>query len=167
MAVEFIKPPPARPDPFASWTSGALEGLAGVEHWLVAAAVVAVSLIAFRALSRPIASGAAPPPDARRATDGDAVTKSGAGFRRRGGRASDPMARKFGGPSESVASRRAGRSASALPWTRRGCRWRVDKRRNPAVSLRRWVCADCGVEAYSADGKAPKECKRALRDARL
>ena len=53
-----------------------------------------------------------------------------------------------------------------LPARRRKCRWKQDNvtRRS---GLTRWQCMDCGVDAFARDGKAPKECKRALRDAGL
>jgi hypothetical protein len=48
----------------------------------------------------------------------------------------------------------------------RRCPWRRDALR-AGTRLERWVCADCGVDAFTADGRPPKECKRALRSARL
>lgn len=50
--------------------------------------------------------------------------------------------------------------------SRRPCRWKRDKWR-PAASLDRWVCTRCGVDAYSSDGRPPKECKRELRETAL
>ncbi|HSR72194.1 MAG TPA: hypothetical protein VLL72_07415 [Kiloniellales bacterium] len=32
-----------------------------------------------------------------------------------------------------------------------------------APAFARWRCADCGIEAYSTDGRPPKECKKALK----
>ena len=48
---------------------------------------------------------------------------------------------------------------------RQKCRWKRDRGRTGALSG--WQCRTCGVEAYSADRKAPKECKRFLREGRL
>lgn len=52
--------------------------------------------------------------------------------------------------------------------TRRGlpCKWRNDKVRRTS-GLRRWQCTVCGVDAFTSDGKPPKECKRGLREAQL
>ena len=49
---------------------------------------------------------------------------------------------------------------------RRRCRWTRDRvtRRSGMV---RWQCMDCAVDAFTQDGKPPKECKRALREAGL
>ena len=59
----------------------------------------------------------------------------------------------------------------ALIWlTRRrkrsACKWRRDMvpREN---GLQRWQCGKCGVDAFTSDGRAPKECKRALRETQL
>ena len=46
------------------------------------------------------------------------------------------------------------------------CRWRRDGFRS-RTRLVRWVCANCGVEAYAMGRSAPKECKRALRETAL
>lgn len=48
------------------------------------------------------------------------------------------------------------------PGRARRCRW------NPAraaagAQLSRWQCDECGVEAFSSDGRPPKECKRTLK----
>lgn len=51
--------------------------------------------------------------------------------------------------------------SSPLRRTRR-CRWKRDNYRR-ATRLQRWVCRDCGVEAFSSDAAPPKECKRTLR----
>jgi hypothetical protein len=47
------------------------------------------------------------------------------------------------------------------------CRWRRDQRRHGQAAMVRWVCADCGVDGYTTDGRPPKLCKRGLRDAGL
>lgn len=47
------------------------------------------------------------------------------------------------------------------------CRWKKDKKALPRASFTAWRCATCGVEAYSSDGRAPKECKRSLRHTKL
>ena len=57
-------------------------------------------------------------------------------------------------------------SRAPTPWSS-SCRWRLDKRRGRNAALQRWQCLACGVEAFTSDGKRPKECKRELRDARL
>ncbi len=46
------------------------------------------------------------------------------------------------------------------------CHWRRAAQR-PETALRRWVCADCGVDAWSAGRSPPRECKRSLRPAAL
>jgi hypothetical protein len=61
--------------------------------------------------------------------------------------------------------RAARRPVAQIP-VRRPCRWYRYKRRRGAA-MARFTCASCGVEAYSQDGLAPKECKRALRPAAL
>lgn len=48
----------------------------------------------------------------------------------------------------------------------RACRWKRDGSRQGA-SLTRYVCATCGVDAYTSDGRAPRQCKRAYRDGGL
>ena len=45
---------------------------------------------------------------------------------------------------------------------RRACRWKKGKHQKGGT-LTRWGCRACGAEAYSHDGKPPKECKRGLR----
>jgi len=45
----------------------------------------------------------------------------------------------------------------------RDCRWRRDRSGPPRAGFTRWRCAACGVEAYSTDGRAPKECKRGVK----
>lgn len=47
------------------------------------------------------------------------------------------------------------------------CRWRPEGFRGGGARLSAWRCLVCGVVAYAADGRPPKECKRALRDAAL
>lgn len=44
----------------------------------------------------------------------------------------------------------------------RGCPWKRVRGKDTAT-LQRWVCRRCGVEAFSADTRPPKECKRDLR----
>lgn len=56
------------------------------------------------------------------------------------------------------------RQGGAVP--RAGCRWKTDRRRMKGA-FTRWVCTDCGVEAFTTDDRPPKECKRALRDPAL
>ncbi|MCI4666067.1 MAG: hypothetical protein MRY74_15230 [Neomegalonema sp.] len=46
------------------------------------------------------------------------------------------------------------------------CRWRKDPRRTGG-ELDRWICAKCGVDAYTATGRAPDGCKRHLRSGGL
>lgn len=43
------------------------------------------------------------------------------------------------------------------------CRWTRDKRRHRQTRFTRWVCAECGAEGYSSDGRPPTACKRELR----
>ncbi|MDF0602092.1 hypothetical protein P1J78_15230 [Psychromarinibacter sp. C21-152] len=45
------------------------------------------------------------------------------------------------------------------------CRWKRDPRARD--TLVRWQCAACGVDAFTSDGRRPKECKRHMREARL
>ncbi|MFT3973455.1 MAG: hypothetical protein QM699_08400 [Amaricoccus sp.] len=42
------------------------------------------------------------------------------------------------------------------------CRWKRGGFRH-GTNLRHWICADCGVDAYTTTDRVPKECKRALR----
>ncbi len=44
------------------------------------------------------------------------------------------------------------------------CKWRKDKVKRGGT-LERWQCKTCGVDAFSHDGKPPKDCKRNLREA--
>lgn len=48
----------------------------------------------------------------------------------------------------------------------RACRWLRDRTRGGAT-LSAWRCTACGAEAFTADRRAPKECKRMLRTAPL
>jgi hypothetical protein len=41
----------------------------------------------------------------------------------------------------------------------RGCRWRADTSGDKG-SLRKYRCAACGVEAFTADKGPPRSCKR-------
>jgi len=45
---------------------------------------------------------------------------------------------------------------------RRPCRWSPEGGPE-ATRLTRWVCAACGVEAFTTGSRAPRECKRGLR----
>lgn len=47
-----------------------------------------------------------------------------------------------------------------------GCRWRRAPRPTE-TTLRRWVCAECGVDAFATGRRPPRECKRSLRPAPL
>ena len=58
------------------------------------------------------------------------------------------------------------RSQGRFGSARSRCNWHLDRRR-ASGSTARWTCRSCGVEVYSNDGRAPKECKRHLRDTRL
>lgn len=51
---------------------------------------------------------------------------------------------------------------AVLRRARRPCSWKrdLDGHRPPFV---RWTCATCGTEAFSSDGRAPKECKKTIR----
>ncbi len=55
----------------------------------------------------------------------------------------------------------AGRRAEAKP-----CKWKKD-RRGGRAGMDRWDCKTCGVDAFTQDGRAPKECKRVLRNVGL
>jgi len=48
---------------------------------------------------------------------------------------------------------------------RRACRWK----RQPwgKAGIDRWGCAACGVDAFTSDGRCPKECKKDLKEAVL
>lgn len=48
----------------------------------------------------------------------------------------------------------------------RDCRWKKDRRRH-GTALIRWQCVACGVDAFTIDGKPPKQCKREFRETRL
>lgn len=48
----------------------------------------------------------------------------------------------------------------------RKCRWSEARFRANKTS-KRWVCSACNTEAFSYDGKPPKECKRHLRNTSL
>ncbi len=48
----------------------------------------------------------------------------------------------------------------------KSCRWKKSPGRTGAT-LERWQCMGCGVDAFSRDGHAPKECKRGLRETQL
>jgi hypothetical protein len=63
-----------------------------------------------------------------------------------------------------LAARRRPAGAPAVAQVR--CRWRQDKRRHGAT-LQRFTCTACGMEGYSAEGRAPRQCKRAFRPASL
>jgi len=54
--------------------------------------------------------------------------------------------------------------AQGWPATKHRCRWRRDRRRAKRAAMVRWVCAECGVDGYTSDGRPPKLCKRSLRD---
>ena len=47
--------------------------------------------------------------------------------------------------------------------TGRRCRWNPARDGNTGAQLSQWRCETCQVEAYSSDGRAPKECKRMLK----
>ena len=47
------------------------------------------------------------------------------------------------------------------------CRWKKDRWRHGSIKFDRWICRECGVEAFSGDGRPPKECKRHLRKVTL
>lgn len=46
------------------------------------------------------------------------------------------------------------------------CQWRKDRKPH-GPNLTRWTCQGCGVDAFTRDGRAPKECKRKLKAATL
>lgn len=48
----------------------------------------------------------------------------------------------------------------------RPCRWKKAARQTGG-SLTEWRCRTCAAQAYSHDGKPPKDCKKALRVAPL
>lgn len=43
------------------------------------------------------------------------------------------------------------------------CQWSPARDGKTGAQLSRWRCETCQVEAYSSDGRPPKECKRALK----
>ena len=45
----------------------------------------------------------------------------------------------------------------------RDCRWRKDRKAPPRTGFTAWRCRACGIDAFSSDGKPPKECKRGLK----
>lgn len=48
----------------------------------------------------------------------------------------------------------------------RPCRWKKDRVRRRS-GMQRWQCMACGVDAFTRDGRPPKECKRGLREVGL
>lgn len=46
------------------------------------------------------------------------------------------------------------------------CRWKRDPTHKGA-DLQRFVCARCGVDGFTTDGRPPRQCKRALRSTGL
>lgn len=56
------------------------------------------------------------------------------------------------------------RSLSAGPSQK--CRWKIDKTR-PQDTLTRYVCQECGVDAYTSDARPPKNCKKQFRTGQL
>lgn len=46
------------------------------------------------------------------------------------------------------------------------CRWKRDPTRK-GQDLERYVCSVCGVDAYTAEGRPPRQCKRNLRESAL
>lgn len=61
--------------------------------------------------------------------------------------------------------RSTSRQAEVPNLARSNCRWQRDAQ--SGHSLERWRCKNCGVDAFTATGKPPKECKRQLKVARL
>jgi hypothetical protein len=49
------------------------------------------------------------------------------------------------------------RQGGKCPWRRLG--------RSQTPAFTRWQCRTCSIEAYTTDGRSPKECKRNLRSA--
>ncbi|MBE9552080.1 MAG: hypothetical protein IMF05_01325 [Proteobacteria bacterium] len=49
------------------------------------------------------------------------------------------------------------------PGKGKACRWRRARDHKIRPPFRKWRCKTCLVEAYSSDGRAPKECKRTLK----
>lgn len=49
------------------------------------------------------------------------------------------------------------------PGQGRKCRWSRAPDTHRTSHLERWLCESCGVDAYSTDGRPPKECKRMLK----
>ncbi|MEM1361781.1 MAG: hypothetical protein AAGF94_08710 [Pseudomonadota bacterium] len=47
-----------------------------------------------------------------------------------------------------------------------GCRWKKDKFRR-SEHFTRWICLECSVDAFTSDGRPPKECKRYARSGQL
>ena len=47
------------------------------------------------------------------------------------------------------------------------CRWKKDHWWRPFSKFDRWICRECGVDAYTRDRRPPKECKRILRERAL
>lgn len=45
------------------------------------------------------------------------------------------------------------------------CRWKRDPAQSALDKLPRWVCRECGADAYAKPGTRPATCKRALRSA--
>lgn len=47
------------------------------------------------------------------------------------------------------------------------CRWKKNKEARVRLGFVAWRCKTCGVEAFSSDGRPPKECKKSLRQSGL
>lgn len=168
MAIEFMKPPPSRPDPTSAPIEAALDWLTGdgLAVLVCGAVVLVLAALAVRTKRRP------------RLTEVRTGGEGRGALRRDPPRPWDEPGARPAGPRPVAAVARSAKPAkrpgrglaaafgAATP-SRGECRWRQDKRRHPSINLKRWTCTTCGVEAYSADGSPPKECKRALRDARL
>lgn len=69
----------------------------------------------------------------------------GGGRRRRAPRGPGPVLRRLFGPA---------------------CRWRPDPMKKHD-KLKRYVCAECGADAFTSDGGPPRVCRRSTRTARL
>lgn len=58
-----------------------------------------------------------------------------------------------------------GRRATSGVWGK-PCRWRRDASQKGG-SLTRYVCAECGVDAYTSEARAPRRCLRGARPGSL
>ena len=55
------------------------------------------------------------------------------------------------------------RRRTAVVMGMQSCRWKRDRKAAKREGFVAWRCKTCRIEAFTFDGKPPKECKRDLR----